>query len=273
MAEQEQQLEEQQNEEQQAVEDQFAAADAEADPNEAPSVEEIASRMGWVPKEKFRGEDTKWKPADQFILDGNDIKSAQSRELKEMRVTLDNVAKTSGAIMAERLQQQHEALAAKYAAAVEKGDPDEAFKLSQQIGDVINRKSGATTERSAPDQATIDWVERNTWMKSDPVAAQRAIAICDQYARAGLTPADQVAKTEQIMRAEFPHLFPQVNGKAPPGVNEPSTRTATPQRRGKTANDLPKAARDVARDLVDRGLIKDEESYARNYFAQAERMQ
>jgi hypothetical protein len=184
----------------QEVENQFAAADEAGDP-EPVQVEDIASRMGWVPKDKFRGPEEKWKPADQFILDGNDIKSAQSRELKEMRQTLDNVARTSGAIMAERLQQQHEALAQRYQAAVEKGDPDEAFALSQEIGHVVAQKRGAGTEQRPPAPEAVSWVENTKFMKPgtpdfDPIAAKRAIAICDEYARAGYSPAEQVAKTE-----------------------------------------------------------------------------
>jgi hypothetical protein len=279
----EQQLEEQQENKGAEVAEQFAAADAGADPNagaapEPPSIEEIASRMGWVPKEKFRGDESDWKPADKFILDGNDIKSAQGRELKEMRRTLDNISKTSGAILAERLQAQREELAQRYEKAVEKGDPDEAFKLSREI---ISLGTPQPESRPMPDESTVQWVERNPWMKAgtrdyDPVAASRAVAICDQYARAdpNMPPAEQIRKTEAILRTEFPHLFQgQVNGKAPPGVNEPSSRVATQPKRGKTSADLPKAARDIAQDMVDRGLIKDVDAYARNYFAQEERMQ
>jgi hypothetical protein len=282
MAEEVQQAEGQQTEEQKVeVEDQFAAADEQGNPNpeapEPPSVDEIASRMGWVPKEKFRGEESKWKPADQFILDGNDIKDRHARELKEMRTTLDTVAKTSGAIMAERLQAQHEELERKYVAAVEKGDPDEAFKLGRQIDQIIDAKrNGTDPARAAPDASTVQWVEKNPWMKPDspqydPVAVARAIAVCDQYAKANLPAAEQVQKTEAILRREFPHLFN--DGKPPPGVNAPDTRLSVPQKRGKTFGDLPKAAKDIAQDLVDRKLIPSVEHYTRNYFAAQEKVQ
>lgn len=278
MADQEQQPEGQQVEEKLEVADQFAEADDKADPNDdpAPNVEDIASRMGWVPKDKFRGEESDWKPADKFILDGNDIKSAQSRELKEMRRTLDTVARTTGAVMAERLKSQADALAAKYEGAVERGDTKEAAEALREHDQVMSRAQSSTA--SEPAAEAIQWVDKNAWMKPgpsfDPVAAQRAVQICDQYAKAGLPAADQVAKTEAVMRREFPHLFPDTaTKKDPPGVNEPAARTAMAQKRGKTAADMPKVHKDIASDLLDRGLIKDTESYARNYFAQTERMQ
>lgn len=268
----EDQLDEEVAEKAEAVEEQFAAADAAADPDiEAPKVEDIASRMGWVPKEKFKGPEEKWKPADQFILDGHDIQTARSRELKEMRQTLDSVARTSGQIMADKLREQHEALSQKYAAAVEKGDPDEAFAASR---DIIALKMQDQPTRQAPAPEAVSWVENTKFMKPgtpdfDPVAAQRAIAVCDQYARAGFGPAEQVAKTEAIMRREFPHLFDA--GKPPPGVNEPSSRTATSSKRPKGVADLPKEARALAQDWVDRGLIPNLDAYASRYWADQER--
>jgi hypothetical protein len=227
MAEEVQQAEGQQTEEQKVeVEDQFAAADEQGNPNpeapEPPSVDEIASRMGWVPKEKFRGEES-------------------------------------------------------YVAAVEKGDPDEAFKLGRQIDQIIDAKrNGTDPARAAPDASTVQWVEKNPWMKPDspqydPVAVARAIAVCDQYAKANLPAAEQVQKTEAILRREFPHLFN--DGKPPPGVNAPDTRLSVPQKRGKTFGDLPKAAKDIAQDLVDRKLIPSVEHYTRNYFAAQEKVQ
>lgn len=237
-----------------------------------PSVDEIAARMGWVPKEKFKGEETKWKPAEQFILDGKDIQERSSRELKEMRVTLDTISKTSGQLMADKLQQQHKELAAQYAAAVEKGDPDEAFRVSQEISGVIAQKVAPAPPRSAPPEAT-DWVERNPWMKPsapqyDPVAANAAIAICNQYAVANpnMPPGEQIAKTEAILRNQFPHLFTRDKGPAQVNGNI-SRNTSTPAKTGKTAADLPKEARVIADDLVERGLIKSNEDYAKNYFA------
>ena len=49
-------------------------------PPPAPSVEELAQRMGWKPKEQFRGDPDKWRPADEFILQGHEIQRSLSSD-------------------------------------------------------------------------------------------------------------------------------------------------------------------------------------------------
>jgi hypothetical protein len=99
------------------------------------------------------------------------------------------------------------------------------------------------------------------------VAWQRALQVCDAYARTypGSSTAEQLAYTEQNMKREFPHLF---DDKAAPQVNGNISRNSAPPPKGaQTAANLPKEARDIAQDLVDRNLIPDLDAYAKNYFA------
>lgn len=246
------------------VEDQFAAADAAGDPEgaETPSIEEIAGRMGWVPKEKFRGEETKWKPADQFILDGKDIQERQSRELRNIRDTVETIKATTASVLQERLAEQAADLSARYASAVEKGDPDETWAAANEL---MRLRESAAPRRAAPAPETNEWVQKNSRVMNDPLAAQRALQVCDAYARVGQSTVEQLQNTEAVMRREFPHLF---EDKAAPSVNAPNSRsTAATAKTGKSAADLPREARAVADDLVDRGLIKSADDYARNYFA------
>jgi hypothetical protein len=56
------------------------------------------------------------------------------------------------------------------------------------------------------------------------------------------------------------------NGKPAPGVNAPGSRTAAPSNRQKGFADMPIEAQNIARDMVDRKVIKDTDAYVRNYF-------
>jgi hypothetical protein len=72
------------------------------------------------------------------------------------------------------------------------------------------------------------------------------------------------------MKQEMPQLFvDQKNGKPPAGVNPPGSRGAAPSNRQKGFADMPKEAQDIARDMVDRKVIKSTDDYVRNYFANA----
>jgi hypothetical protein len=275
MADAQEQVAEGQQDQQQQVDDQFAAADAAgavAEP-EAPSIEELASEMGWMPKEKFRGEEAEWKPAHEFIRTGKDIQRSTARELKELRGTVDTIAKTSASILQQRLAEERAELAAKYEKAVDSGDHDAAFKTATEIIRIDERAQHP--QRSAPAPEAIEWGQRNQRLMSDALAAQRAVELCEPYARAGKTAAEQLAAAEPILRREFPHLFDAAaETKPPPGVSQPGSRMNGTTRKTETYADLPKEAKTVADDMVERGLIKADtpqaakEMYARNYFAQ-----
>jgi len=247
------------------VANQFAEADAQGAVEEAPSLEDLASGMGWVPKDKFTGPEKDWKPAHEFIRAGKDIQRTLSRELKDVRSTLDTVAKTSAAVLQERLAEQRAELTAKYQAAVDKGDHDAAWQAANGIIK-IDQTAHAGPARPTPTAEALEWQQRNPKVLADPLAAQRAIQLCEPYARANYSASQQLSAIEPILKREFPHLFEQNDGKAPPGVAAPGTRMNGSAKKAQTAADLPKEAREIARDMVDRGLIKSEDDYARNYF-------
>jgi hypothetical protein len=67
----------------------------------------------------------------------------------------------------------------------------------------------------------------------------------------------QLRIAEQRMKQEMPQLFgEQKNGKPPAGVNQPGSRGAAPSNRQKGFADMPKEAQDIARDMVERKVIK-----------------
>lgn len=248
------------------VAEQFAEADAQADPEVTPpSVEDVAASIGWTPKDKFTGPEEKWKPADQFIIDGRKAERNMKRSLDEMRATLDTVQKTSASIMQDKLQEQADTLAAKYESAVEAGDTKGAAEALRKHDQIMAKATESPTQRHAPSPETDEWAAKNSRVFKDERATARAIELCNPLAKANYSAADQLATIEPVLRREFPHLF---DDKPAPGVEGPRSRASAPQKRGKTVADMPKEAQEIAKDMADRGLIKSPEDYARNYFAQ-----
>lgn len=246
------------------VADQFAAADEKGEAAAPLSVEELAASIGWTPKDKFTGPEEKWKPADQFITDGRKAERNMKRSLEEMRATLNTVSKTSAAIMEDKLREQADALASRYEAAVEAGDTKAAAAALRDHDRIVNR--GTATERAAPSQDTVSWAEKNARVLKDPLASQRAVALCEPYAKANYSAADQLAAIDPILRREFPHLF---DDKAPASVEGVRSRASGGVKRGGQAYaDMPQIHKELADDYFDRGLIKDKEFYARKYFAE-----
>lgn len=232
----------------------------------------LAQRLGWVPKDQFTGPAEAWKPAEQFIVDGRDIQRETAREVKNLRTQLETVAKTSASIVEQQVNERLDALRQRHAEAVEAGDSDTALKLAGQITTTLAAPKAA----SGPSPDAQAFAERNaSWFQKpgNEYATARAVEICNTLAAQGYTDhGTQLRIAEQRMRQEMPQLFTeQKNGtKAPAGVNAPGTRGAAPSNRQKTFADMPIEAQNIARDMVDRKVIKSTDDYTRNYFANIE---
>jgi cell division septum initiation protein DivIVA len=222
----------------------------------------LAQKMGWVPKDQFRGPAEKWKPAEQFIIDGHSIQQQTSKELREMRQTLDAVSRTSASIVEQQIADKKRELERLHAEAVEEGDVEGARKISQRI-DTLQ----APTVQ--PVSGLDDWKRQNRWFESDPLATARAFEISDRLAAAGVPKDRQLAEIERGIRKEFPELFNDKPQQRPPSVSQPGSRTSAPSNRARGFHDMPKAAQDVAKDMLDRGVIPNLEAYTNNYWKSA----
>lgn len=232
---------------------------------------ELAQKIGWVPRDQFTGPSDAWKPADQFIIDGRDIQRETSARLKGVEAKLDTLTKTSASIVEQTVRERVEALEAQHAEAVEANDPALARRIAQTIDTTIASaapvNNGLSPEAQAFAERTSSW-----FMKpGNEYATARAREICSTLAAQGYTDhGTQLRIAEQRLRQEMPQLFKDsMNGqrKEPPSVNAPGSRTAAPSNRQKGFADMPKEAQDIARDMVERSVIKSTDDYVRNYFA------
>jgi hypothetical protein len=230
----------------------------------------LAIEMGWVPKDKYQGPAEDWKDAETFIRAGRDIQRDTAAQLKAVRTELETVARTSASIVEQQVNERVAALRTEHAEAVEAGDADRAFKIAQTIDTTI---ASATPAKAPPPEAR-DFASRNAaWFQKEghEEATVRAIELANMFASRGYKePSMQLSMVEQRMRREYPELFKEgMNGqrKDPPGVNAPGSRVPAQGNRQKGFGDMPKEAQDIARDMVERKVIKSTDDYVRNYFA------
>lgn len=255
-------------EQQPAAQEQEAAEEEEG--GEPSPYDELAQKMGWVPKDQFQGPPEQWKPAEQFILDGRDIQRETARELKTLRGTVDNIARTSGSIVAAEVSRRVADLTAQHEKAVDEGDTEGALRIASEIGTL----KASVTAPAAPSSAAQAFADENkAWFRTDPLATARAVEVTNLLARQGYDENTQLKYARDTVEREYPHLFGRGNngtapgGKAPAQVHAPSSRSAGPSA-GKTKGymDMPKAARDVADDMVARGVLPDKDAYAKHYW-------
>jgi hypothetical protein len=232
--------------------------------------DDLAKKMGWVPKDQYKGDPERWRPAEDFILAGRDIQQQTSRELKEIKHTLQTVTRTTASIAEQRIAEERARLSAEYERAVEDGDA----KTARQVGQQLDRLEA--TPATPPPPETQSWTERNAgWFQKNPAATARAFEVCDRLAKLGYGHTEQLQAAEEEVKRTYPELFADQRqpAKQQASVNTPS-RDARQPARAKGFHDLPKAAQDVAIDMANRGVVRAEgnlsaqEVYARNYFAQ-----
>lgn len=249
--------------------------EAEGKPEaEAPraSIEDVASRMGWSPKDKWRGAPEKWKPADEFVISTAEVNRSLARDLKATKESVDRISRTSAQIAEREIERRLAELNARHDAAIDAGDKESAKRLGVEI---------AKTQ-AAPVQPAADPVrafrERNAWYGKDPEASDLAYKTAEMAAREGANHAEQMQQAEEVVRKRYPALFgeaekpskpePEPAPKAPAAVNAPASRQGSKASQKRGVADLPPEAKRAMGDFVRRGRCSEEE-YAEMYWKES----
>jgi hypothetical protein len=243
------------------------------DPNAAPAegaapeddtpepIRNLASEMGWVPKDQFRGDPNDWKPASDFIKAGRDINRGLSRDLRTMRDQIDRLGRTSSQLLEDKLAERDQYWKNVHAKAVEEGDVSLAERASDER---LKLKQSAPADTGEPAE-TQDFRQRNdAWFGKDDLATIRAMEVAEQARKLGKSIPDQLAAAERAVKREFPELFKAP--KAAPSTQTGTSRTATTSSKAKGFADMPPESQKMARDYETRHGIKPED-FAKSYWA------
>lgn len=247
-----------------AVEDGEALVDApdtQEQENEVPEpIINLASELGWVPKDQFRGDPDKWRPADEFIRAGRDIQQSTSRELRSMREQMERMGSVTTQLIQDKAAERDAYWRSQLNQAVEDGD-------TAKVDQLLDQRPTAQPQPSAPPATVQEWVGRNEWFTKDPLAQMRAKELSDGLARAGVTDVnEQLRQVERAIRKEFPEHFKQA-AKDPPATQTGHSRKAAPSNRAKGFADMPAESQQMAKDMVRRNPSVTLEAIAASYWA------
>lgn len=181
----------------------MAEQDTDVLDQEVPEVIERATAMGWTPKEKFKGDPDKWKPAAEFVEYGEmvlPILRSQNREMHQQLATSNAALQdlqrqvAAGSATMKQLEDFYKSeteravkeakrgLAAELKAAREAGDTDREVELLGEIADLNappppKPVAKAADTPPAPPPAYLDWAAKNTWIDKDRKKSRRAVLI------------------------------------------------------------------------------------------------
>lgn len=169
---------------------------AETTDNNTPDFESQAKEMGWVGKEQFRGDESKWIDAKEFVERGEaflPIVKAQNKRMKQdlltrdteiasLKQTLDTVQKSVKSLeghytqaLKKEVDQAKAELVAKIKVAREAGDTDLEFLLQDKLGDLRDAQRDAgkvepvvekkvdEDNKDALKPAFVAWNKENPW--------------------------------------------------------------------------------------------------------------
>lgn len=234
--------------------------DIQADPPEEqrePTASELAAELGWKPKDQWQGPEDQWKPAAEFIKAGREIQHTYARDVKSLREQMDRMAGVTSKLIEDKAAERDAFWQSKLDEAVEAGDT----KAAREIADKMKSADKPTQPQANPEVA--QWVAKNGWYNTDPLAQARAAEISDRLKH--LPVSEQLTQVERAIRKEFPEHFPKA--KDPPATQTGAARTASPSNRQRGFADMPRESQQVARDMVRRHPDLKLEDFARNYWA------
>ncbi len=190
----------------------------------------LAKKLGWVDQDEWKRDPSKWTPADQFL----DKIPETISSLKESKKRIAQVADAQIAAEKQRARAEAEA---ELRRAIEEGDTDLAIQAAQKAA-----------QQNTVDPRVTEWVSRNSWFNTDPVAKRLAVAITEDAAQRNLGIDEQLEIAEREIRKRFPEHFDDITERVsekryesrnPPAVQSGTRGVSGKSRSGTTWDDIP----------------------------------
>ena len=256
-----------------------------------PEVENRAKTMGWIPKEEFKGDPEKWRPADEYVKRADEIvpimRSQMGKyeeqigqyksEIMGLKSSLDSQKKTteklvkmSKTISERAYDQAKKDLTKQQAQAVSDGDVEKWQALEDQKEKLEKPEPVEIEKEPVVDNPVFDqWHQQNDWYLKDPDLTIYANGIAAETQRQNPSmPYDQILKmTETKVKEVFANKFENPNRDKPDVVDAPNVRITKPTEREKNYNDLPADAKMACDNVVEQNLMTKEE-YIKEYFSE-----
>ena len=205
----------------------------------SPEVQHEAESQGWVPKERFRGNESDWVDADTFVKRGREILpilrknnenlikdlQATKDQLKEFREAAEEFKKfqrESYERKAQEYESQIQEIKESRAQAISDGDGQkvnalddaldqakENFKEAKQsVKDVVSAKDPEPTPE-AIDPGLQAWLDRNTWFGQDKrlTAVVNGVGESLRLELPLLKGQAFLDKLDEVLAEEFPNKF------------------------------------------------------------------
>lgn len=263
------------------------AAEAENVPIVDTETETKARRLGWVPKDEFRGDPAKHRSADEFLERGTTILPILQKDnerlhqrLSEVETALKETREASKELLAFTSKSEERAYnraKAEIEVRIEQGaataDPT-AVRQGMRELDALAKDYAPPVKRVEAEKPKVeidpviqDWIKKEDWFNRDATLNAVATAFFGEIERAtpGLSRAEMLAETKRRTVEKFPEKF-GIN-PARDGAAAVATPSGAPLKRktGKAYEDLPVEAKKACDKFVRTIPGYTREKYVKDY--------
>jgi hypothetical protein len=269
---------------------------------EREALEARAREMGWVPKEEFRGDHSKWTSAEDYVRRGENMipllraesrrNAEESRRLREELAEAGKKINEMSDVMAEfreyaksdrerAYRQAMRELEERQTAAVAVGDTAVFQETKAQMAELERERApraasaapapppAPATPPPVPDMPEVRaWVAKEArWFHTDPDANAFASALDTRLMRdePELPVIDRLAKVKAAVKKRFPEHFENQRREDAASVGFPSGSEPPARKSGKkTYADLPAEAKKQCDKFVKDKLLTPDQ-YVRDY--------
>lgn len=272
-----------------------AGAGNTAPPQGAAEVELTARRMGWKPKEEYKGDASNWAEPEAFIANRWDNLEAmrktviamnkrfdtQGNELKEVKETLTDfkkfytgveqraIAKARSDLITKRDVAVASADTAGFAAAqaeIDQLEKEVKVTVAERKEEAGEKTAAETTRAAAPDPAISSWMADNPWFNADEELHGAAQGIDRKLMKdhPGMAIADRLGLVTERIKQRFPDKFGNPRREAAASVGEPGGAPAQRSSNKRSYENLPPEAKKACDRFVKQKVLTREE-YVKNY--------
>jgi hypothetical protein len=245
-----------------------------------------AQQFGWVPKEEFKGDESQWRDADEFLRRGQEINGFLRKDLEKIRgknTVLERELQAVRQAVSE-FKEFHEKteqraydkalaeLKAQKKEAIREQDGDTVVEIDDAIDELkasrTTPKPEVKTNEAVYQQQFVEWSAENPWFSKDKSlqAASNGYADIVKAENPTLVGREFLDAVAEKVKEAFPEKFQNTSRERPMAV-EGAQSTPRSNSTKKSYADLPADVKAQCDIFVGQKLLT-REQYVKDYFEQ-----
>ena len=179
-----------------------------------------AEVYGWVPKDQFKGDPDKWRPAEEFVRRGEEILPIVRKQNEKLQAKLseqDETIKNMSRMFEKTIERERQKAAQEIASlkaekkeAIKEGNAERVEEIEAQIDTLKEEaKPDAAPSARTIDELTRDFAKVNAWFIEEPDMAEYAqkVSVSNAALNEDISFEDNMKFVLSAVRKKFPGYF------------------------------------------------------------------